>query len=103
MLFFLSLYEGFGLPVLEAHMCGTPVVCSDAASLAEVAQGFGHFFDGTVEDATRLVLRALAQWRPEDVDKRTAGDMGKMPYADGWQDALLRLYADGIQKSGSAG
>jgi glycosyltransferase involved in cell wall biosynthesis len=34
---FPSLYEGFGLPVLEAMACGTPVVCSDAASLPEVA------------------------------------------------------------------
>lgn len=32
-----SLYEGFGWPVLEAMACGCPVVCSDAASLVEVA------------------------------------------------------------------
>ncbi len=33
---FPSLYEGFGLPVLEAMACATPVVCSDSSSLPEV-------------------------------------------------------------------
>ena len=32
-----SVYEGFGIPVLEAMGCGTPVLCSDASSLPEVA------------------------------------------------------------------
>ncbi|GAB4423726.1 MAG: glycosyltransferase family 1 protein [Anaerolineae bacterium] len=36
-----SLYEGFGLPPLEAMACGTPVVCSNAASLPEVVGDAG--------------------------------------------------------------
>jgi glycosyltransferase involved in cell wall biosynthesis len=40
-LLFPSLYEGFGLPVLEAMACRTPVVVSDAPALKEVAEGAG--------------------------------------------------------------
>lgn len=36
-LVFPSLWEGFGLPVLEAMACGTPVICSNTSSLPEVA------------------------------------------------------------------
>ena len=40
-----SLYEGFGLPVLEAMACGTAVICSDRASLPEVAGDAGRYID----------------------------------------------------------
>jgi len=40
-----SLYEGFGLPVLEAQQAGVPVVCSTAGSLPEVAGEAAIFFN----------------------------------------------------------
>lgn len=47
-----SLYEGFGLPPLEAMQCGTPVITSDAASLVEVVGDAGSIVAAT--DATAL-------------------------------------------------
>jgi glycosyltransferase involved in cell wall biosynthesis len=40
-----SLYEGFGLPVLEAMACGCPVICADASALPEVAGRAGLLVD----------------------------------------------------------
>jgi len=42
---FVSLYEGFGLPILEAMACSLPVVCSRATSLPEVAGGAALLVD----------------------------------------------------------
>lgn len=55
-----SLYEGFGLPILEAMACGTPVVCSNVASMPEVAGDAALLIDPTDEEALTAVLRRLA-------------------------------------------
>lgn len=53
-----TLYEGFGLPVIEAQQAGVPVVCSTAGSLPEVAGEAAVFFDPySVEDMAEKIIR----------------------------------------------
>lgn len=53
---FPSLYEGFGLPVLEAMACGTPVLTSNVSSLVEVAGDAAVLVDPLSEDSLRIGL-----------------------------------------------
>jgi len=57
---FPSLYEGFGLPPLEAMACGTPVVTSNSSSLPEVVGEAGLMVEATdIETLTEAMRRVL--------------------------------------------
>ncbi len=63
-----SLYEGFGLTVLEAQSCGVAVACSRVASIPEVAgEGAAYFDPQSVEDMANVIRACLL-----DTDRRSA-------------------------------
>jgi glycosyltransferase involved in cell wall biosynthesis len=87
-LILLSRYEGFGLPVLEAMACGTPVVISNTTSLPEVAGEAGVQVD---TDDAESAADALLQVIPggEDHDLRIALGLAHA-HRFTWSECALR-------------
>lgn len=74
MLVFPSLYEGFGLPVIEAMACGTPVIAGRNSSLGEVAGGAIQHLDVLEADALGEAMVAMANDRDRR-DQLAAGGL----------------------------
>lgn len=53
---FPSLYEGFGIPLLESFACGCPVVCSNISSLPEIAGDAAYYFDPYSEESIKHAI-----------------------------------------------
>lgn len=56
---FPSLYEGFGIPLLEAMSLGCPIVCANSGSLPEIASDAAHMFDPTDVESIRVAIERV--------------------------------------------
>jgi glycosyltransferase involved in cell wall biosynthesis len=72
-LVFPSLWEGFGLPILEAMACGTPVITSNLASMPEVAGDAAILVDPYSIDQISAAMRMVAEDSQLHAELRTLG------------------------------
>ena len=71
---FPSLYEGFGLPVIEAMATGVPVACSNVTSLPEVAGDAAILFDPRIPEQIAQAMISLAHDKELTARLVQAGD-----------------------------
>jgi glycosyltransferase involved in cell wall biosynthesis len=91
---FPSIYEGFGLPVIEAMACGTPVVTTNSSSLVEIAGGAAELVEPSdTEGLTNAIVR-LARHR-EHRDALSARGLARAKSFSWAQTAkaMLSLYS----------
>lgn len=89
-----SLSEGFGLPVIEAMACGTAVVASDIAAIAEIAGGAALLYSPLDVDGLASGLAAAATDRRRRAEAVAAGFQAAQRFS--WRasaDELLTIFA----------
>lgn len=97
-LVFPSLYEGFGLPIVEAQALGCPVIASDRASIPEVAGDGALYFDALDPAQAVALVRSLDAGTREGLVQRGHANVARYTW-DATAMTLLSLVARGTAVS----
>jgi glycosyltransferase involved in cell wall biosynthesis len=93
-----SLYEGFGIPILEAMKMGVPVITSNTSAMPEVASGAAYLIDA---DDTQAMTHAMSRLIENDSLRQELIDKGKNRVLTfTWENSAekyLQLYHDVIK------
>jgi glycosyltransferase involved in cell wall biosynthesis len=96
---FPSKYEGFGLPIVEAMACGTPVLTSNNSSLGEIAEGAAVLVDPfLVKDITRGLVEILENTDLDQLKKLGYERVKRFSWEKVSEDTLNAIYSLEIEK-----
>lgn len=91
LLIYLSLYEGFGFPIVEAFACGCPVLTNSASSMIEIAADEAFYFSSNYpEEMCTDILNALHNHEQREI-KTKAGILKAKDFT--WQNTLQKTTA----------
>jgi alpha-1,3-rhamnosyl/mannosyltransferase len=89
-----TLYEGFGLPVIEAMACGVPVLTSATSALQEIAGGYAYLVDPMDVDAIAEGIAVLATDEKVRADYAALGAKRALDFSwDKAAEKTLEVYA----------
>jgi alpha-1,3-rhamnosyl/mannosyltransferase len=95
-----TLYEGFGLPVVEAMACGTPVLTSSTSALQEIAGGYAYLVDPMDLDAIARGIVALTTDEKLRSDFRALGRKRALDFSwDKAAEKTLEVYRAALSGS----
>ena len=93
-----TLYEGFGLPVVEAMACGTPVLTSSTSALQEIAGGYAYLVDPMDVDAIATGIALLATDEKVRTDFIELGKKRALDFSwDKAAERTLEVYAAALR------
>jgi len=72
-----SLYEGFGLPILEAMACGAPVITSNNSSMAEIAKDAAILVDPRSESQLKRAIEMVLDLNLENYQKMVRASLDR--------------------------
>ncbi|SAL00405.1 glycosyl transferase, group 1 [Caballeronia fortuita] len=90
-LIFPSLYEGFGLPIVESMACGTPVITSNCTAMPEIGRDVAIMVDPSSSEQIAQAIRRLSG---NDALRRVMGEKGIVRARDfKWEDVARKIEA----------
>ena len=88
-----SLYEGFGIPILESLLCGTPVIASRTSSMPEVGRGLTKLVDPHSINEIRILISNLSS-KKERISEKDIFSLKKTFNSKNTSEKLMRFYSN---------